>query len=548
MARAQKITDLLSPSSWLVFLASFWPSFFLFFRPNLKEFALLFVVDFVALGVMTGLDRWAFPRLYPNCRSYFPVFKAERFAGLSLQERIETLRSLIAFPKRRAIYCFLTSYLKTFPAMLVIVFAWDYEGGPAAQLLKVLIYSSLTFTFFFAAVFFETHEMISTKIREIHERHDWTEAFRRIQLPRTVRLDRLADLPARVGIWSYMLAFQATLIITQPPSKSPDFLALEVAAVGILSFVLVSMLFFLHRRFVMGGIEQVFNHISTLGTSNQPQPMPLHTYPMLATFEQSVNALLFRLRDYEQELTHWIFRESEHSRHAAMGEISGLVVHDMSAPLHVVRFCSDQIRENPDLARDPRYIDKLTSNVRRSIELIDSLRAYLKSPELGNPRASLKDAHSDALRLLGSQLLKDEMSRLKIELAPELSTLQLRLPRADLIHVLLNLYSIRAGSLTDPRISEPRLEISLVSLEKSQVVIRLMDNGKPISSEEFERLTAFSYSSDESGEAGRELGLRLVRRLIERYEGSLDYENSRQNEPGTAFLLRLPVAEWLKSV
>src|SRR5690606_28203303 len=100
---------------------------------------------------------------------------------------------------------------------------------------------------------------------------------------------------------------------------------------------------------------------------SKQEVLPLHTTPALANFEKTVNELTSRLVAYERELSGWIISKTEESRYTALGEIAGLVVHDLSSPLHVINFCTSQLRENPELVSNPRYLDQLTTNGERSL-------------------------------------------------------------------------------------------------------------------------------------------------------------------------------------
>ena len=85
----------------------------------------------------------------------------------------------------------------------------------------------------------------------------------------------------------------------------------------------------------------------------------------------------------------------------------------------------------------------------------------------------------------------------------------------------------------------PRIEIRLRSEDQGVSVISVWDNGTGLSAKDFERLTAFTSLSLRDRPTLSGLGLRLVRRLVERNGGSLDAVDSAIGESGTLLLLSL---------
>jgi signal transduction histidine kinase len=265
----------------------------------------------------------------------------------------------------------------------------------------------------------------------------------------------------------------------------------------------------------------------------------LHSDRQLAHFEKIVNGLVERLRSYKHELSRWVFFQTEESRYRALGELSALIVHDLSAPLHVIHFCTEQAKEDPEILRNPRYIDQLTVNGTRSLELINSLKAYLKDGKFKSSGITYAEAHRQVIRLLETQFHSSGFAKIVFDTAPEAVSIRVDIPKADLIHVLMNLYSNSVLNLLQNGVEAPAIRVKLFKSDANDVTYLIEDNGTGLSEERFEELTAFSFLPGSDGYSRDGLGLRLVRRLVERNRGSLRAVGPPPSEQGSRFHLTL---------
>ncbi|MGZ3698905.1 MAG: ATP-binding protein [Bdellovibrionota bacterium] len=104
----------------------------------------------------------------------------------------------------------------------------------------------------------------------------------------------------------------------------------------------------------------------------------------------------------------------------------------------------------------------------------------------------------------------------------------------------MNLLSNSIRNLLDNKITHPEIEIGVAEETEQDFFLFFRDNGTGLESERFEQLTAFAFQGLKS--SSREgLGLRLVRRLLERVGGGLQILPSHSS--GTSFRIRLPRRE-----
>lgn len=244
---------------------------------------------------------------------------------------------------------------------------------------------------------------------------------------------------------------------------------------------------------------------------------------------------------FERERAVRALNEADRSMYQMLGEVSALIVHDISGPLHVVKFCVDQLKENPGKIYDSKYIQHLSENVTRATELIDSLRARLKNPE-GTKGCTLAEAHSHVMKFLRTQF--EELEKIRFSMDPGLETLVLRISRVDLIHLLDNLYRNSVSNLLKHRVPNPEIYVGIEKTYdhqgKNYVDILIRDNGTGLSRDRFEQLTSFQFVRADGHFSHESLGLKLIRRLVESNQGELGVVENPSQRPGTAFRLKLP--------
>lgn len=531
--------DVLSPLSTLI-LSSFLCLFIVILQPTSVEIAVLLLVDGIAFALMQAVDRKLYPRLHPDSCLYFPEVQWDKIKNLNFNEKLALFYSLSLFPKHRAIYVFLTGFLKLIPAYIVIVFYFQYEGSPWMQFLKAFGISLITCTYYCGAVFIESHALASRYIADFHNRFNWQDVFGKAVIPYSKKDFQIQETIVIVSVWVFVTLLQWLLIYGHqaggPHSKT--MLSFQLIVINLSGLALITRIWYLWRHYFLGGLQKIFHFFENFNPGEHQQLLALHTASILGHFELIINSLLDRLHAYEREMSQWVFRQTELSRYHALGEISALIVHDLSSPLHVIHFCTEQLKENPEFIKDPRYLNQLTLNGTRSLELIDSLRTYLKNQnqKSNSLMTPFGDAHQNVMRLLETQFSTQGFHQIQIDLDPKLAKSDVNLTPADLMHILLNLYSNSIKNLLTHKIQNPKITVRLHKKESHWVQIYIQDNGTGLTQEHFDQLTDNTLFP--SGKTRNSLGLRLIRRLIENQGGQLSVVSQSEQEKGTLFSLR----------
>jgi signal transduction histidine kinase len=537
----KKISECMSPLSWIFCaFATFFP-LILLLRPTFKEFFAFLLADQGAFFIYMGLEKKIYLSLYPDTALYFEGIDPSQLRAMSLAEQLALLDSFFLFPKRRAIFCFIFSILKVSPSLLVMLFYWHHSGSFVAHALMIGGIELLVFCFFSSAVFTESHFFISRLIEKLHQQVDLTQAFAGLSTHYSKKDFAFQELLS----FAFIIFFMTTLqwfVITSGNFSNNNNLAINLCSVGFVSLLLLARLWYLNRRYFIGGLERLFEHMELLNYRNDLITLPIHSTPLLARFENSFNLLTKRLRTSEQELSSLIFLETDKSRYRAIGEMSALIAHDLSGPLHVAQFCVTQMQERPErVLENSKYLSQLATNIEQAVGLTTSLRARIKNPKNSHSKSSFFEAHNHVLRLLETQYSVQDFKNIQISYKDGLVPVDLAISRIDLIHILDNIYRNAIENILQNAVVNPFLSIAIPQISFDRIDILIQDNGTGLSPENFENLTAFQYLRNAKTLSKSGLGLRLTRRLIELNKGSLTILPPSDSTRGTTFNLSLKI-------
>lgn len=510
------LSQCVSPLSWLFIGSLALLQLYFLLHPTWWELGVLFAVDILSFLVVVATDSRIFTRFYPMTELYLKDIKYDRIAGLDEAQKLRLFTSFMEFPRQRAIFTVAVSYMKVLPAAAVATFYWQHDLSPLMQLMIFFGTTSVNFAYFYGAVYVESHLYISDLIRELHEKQDWSGVFRNVDVTKTQSDFKINEWIALTAITVFMLILQWSIIQSHTGPTSE--LAPKVLLAGAAAFLLLGHLSLLSQKFIFDGIANLVRVMNSLNYRKTAMILPLHSYEALARFEKSFNMLLDRLRDSEKEIAAWVFMQAEKTRFRTLGEMSALIAHDMTGPLHVIKFCIEQIKVDPEKARDARYMNQLGDNLTRILELIEALRARLKNTNEHRRETQFLEAHQYVNRLLETQYSTKEFSRIIIDVDPALHALTVPMTRVDLIHVLDNLYRNCIESMLKTEAGGAKLLVCAGPPRPGIVSFEISDTGTGLGSAEFEQLTTFEFMKSKQV-AG--LGLKLTRRLIELNGGTL---------------------------
>ena len=526
------LTKVSTPKAWVLFVLCLLAPLVVFFHPSFPEFALLMVVDSLSGLALPLWEERIFLRLYPEMRGYFPRFSASATELPDVRDRLRLFDMLAAFPRRRAAFVLIFSALKILPSAFVVICLFKYDHSWQLQAFKMLLWYLITATALAAQIFFDRHQAISSLIEQLHARHDWTETFRLVSFREPEHQFALVEALFLVSNMVYLVVCLC-VVLADERSARPK-LIVEVVVLTVTLLCAVLRVWWYSRTFHSRGLRTILRSLD-----GPQRTLPLQSTRVPGQFAQAVNALSDRIRAHERELSHWIFTRTEEDRLLALAEISALVVHDLSTPLQGVRLAADQANNERSRMQRPECIDNIVLNTARAMELVQSLRSYLRASAPPERGACVGEVYRYVMRILSTRFPEVHSGKVGAQLDPALEALVLEVTKADLIHVLMNLISNSLEDLLSHKVAAPTLALTLDALEAGSARISIRDNGSGLSAERFEELTGFALLTPSPSATPQSLGLRLVRRLVERQGGSLKVAPPEPGMNGTRFELEL---------
>lgn len=541
--KIRNFTHFVSPMSWFFQIAAMCMAIPIIFKPTLYEFFIAcVVVDSLAFLVILKLIAVAFDKTYPESVKFFYGIDHNWFAKLSADDRVRLIEDMMRFPKRYAKFCYFTSFIKATPTYLVIIFYWKHDISNLMQFSLTLGGSVICYFYFYGVTFFGAHQKISRWIEELHSKFNLTREFELVQIPEKPDSTQFQEIFVQIFIVIFVLVLQGVIVFAQQYTGPMD-LAFKLSVIGIMGLMLFTRIWYMGRQVLMKGLVHIFSQMNKVEYNHQIS-LALNASPLLANFQKNFNRLTMRIALSERKLRSMVFHESEKSRYQTLGEISGLIAHNLSAPLHVIQYCTDELAEDPSPQRKDQLVEQIRLNSNRAVELITSLRARLKNSSETEGVSEYKETHDYILRLLEIQFGQKIIKKIQFSIDPFVARTKLAVPRVELMQVLDNLYRNSVRNFLENKIETPKISISIGQLSEEDIEIIICDNGSGLTSREFQEMTDDipPLTADLNQNIHRSLGLRLTRRLVEMWGGTLTLQNCTQSSAeinGTKFSLRL---------
>lgn len=542
LSKVKRLEDAISPLTWIVCYFSCAPMFFLVFNLSAFDYLVFFAVDYMALVLFRAIDKKLFLKLFPEATPFFTDFRTKKFENLDFQEKTNLFKALVQYPVNRARYCLFLSSIKCIPAILIMLFYWKYSVPFGIHVFKIVCVEIIVWTFFHIVFFFESHQFISDKISELHETYDWSDLFRSVKPPFSEIDFEYQERLAVILAWTWSVILQLTLA-AYSSSVSKTMFLFQLGAANFSVLIQVSWVWYLSRKFLKQAFLKMFSSIERYDPGHGKVALSLHSSNYLASFEVVVNNLFDRVEEHKRELNLLVSRESERSRFFALGELSALVVHDLSAPLHVMSYCVEYLKDHISDRESKRYISQLEMSQERARELVESLRSYLKNSPFEESISTLSEVHSKVLKLLELRYKAQGFEKIKISIENEALTAKVPMTKSEFIHVLYNLIDNSVKNLLNGCVEDPEIRIYLKKSEDSEIVLALTDNGSGLNREDYETMTERTIRDKSGVLSSRGLGLRLIRRLMESAGAALELIDSPSGSGGTAFHLRFFMGE-----
>ena len=506
---------------------------YIIFTPTIIELSIFILIDICLIFLLIKLHNKLHLKNYPILKDIYFDNTLSSIKTLKYTDKKMLLEALLHFPITKIRYLNFLNIFKTIILLVVVLLAFKHDNYFWQAIYFVSI--SLLFNLYFKKLsFIEMNHIALDYIKRLHELHDLSDIFFTYTTSSKTKFNFLN---------STMSAFMLCLILTITITiilihKENNYLIPNILIIFILSLLLLFRVRYLTSKYLYITLDSLLSKLSKIEFFN-PHIEPVILYPseFLFNIAKIINTLIFHNKSYQKEFTNIINTQVELSRYNAIGEVSALVVHDLSSPLNIIQMYIDLLKDNPNLIKQNSFQSNLKSALDRSIELINSLKAYLTHTVDPNPITNIGEAHKDCLDLLALKFGNSAFSKIKITSDDEILIANVKYTKTDLIHILYNLYSNSIEHLINNKIINPYIKINLVEYTQTSIIINIQDNGMGLTQKQFEILTTFNYQDFDDIKASS-LGLRLIRRLIEKNGDSIQVIDS-SNMRGTIFQLKL---------
>ncbi len=283
--------------------------------------------------------------------------------------------------------------------------------------------------------------------------------------------------------------------------------AIFLALHFILSFGVAFLVIQLRvEKFIYRRIKRIYDDVSLLETTDFP------VGPVTTDMKTLTEEIEKFAKDKKIEIDTLKIRE------AYRRDFLGNVAHELKTPLFTVQgyilTLLDGAMEDKNVRR--KYLQRAKKGVERLIYIVKDLDLITKL-EIGD--LNLEYSDFDIIELIQTvfELLEIKASKKRVTLAFDMvydSPIYVHADREKIQQVISNLLvnSIKYGH------SDGTTEVSVESLIRNKVIIRITDNGEGIPDEHIPRIFERFYRVDKSGsrkEGGSGLGLSIVKHIIE---------------------------------
>ncbi len=247
------------------------------------------------------------------------------------------------------------------------------------------------------------------------------------------------------------------------------------------------------------------------------------------TLEQKIKGALSEIKEKDEMLV-------LHTRRSAMGEMIGVIAHQLKQPLTSMQMISGMLASDIELnkftkagaLKDLKTIKEVVGSMNRTI---DDFRHFF-NPNKKKDRESIETIIKRAYKLIERQYIIAEVdisisceSRTKIDL---LST--------ELVQVVLNILKNALDALLERDIKEKKVSISAYE-DKKDIYIEIEDNAGGIEQKTIDRLFE-RYFSTKDEKHGTGVGLYISKIIVEEHsKGELSVCNT---DRGAKFTIKLP--------
>jgi len=223
------------------------------------------------------------------------------------------------------------------------------------------------------------------------------------------------------------------------------------------------------------------------------------------------------------------------SRHAAMGEMIGMIAHQWRQPITTIAMGANNLLA--DLALEtstPENTEALANNIVEQTQYlshtIEDFRNFFK-PDKERSSIKLADVVDNTLTIIADSLKANAIS-LEIDIEDNIRVLTYE---RELIQVLINIIKNAKEALVDAQSKDPYINLSVVK-QDDKIIIKICDNAGGIEKDNLSKIFD-PYFTTKDEKTGTGLGLYMSKTIVEKH--LLGILSVQSDEKGSCFIISL---------
>lgn len=227
------------------------------------------------------------------------------------------------------------------------------------------------------------------------------------------------------------------------------------------------------------------------------------------------------------------------SRHAAMGEMIGMIAHQWRQPLGIMSMVVNNMLINIELDRlDTQQCQKSGEDIIAQInylsKTIDTFRDFCR-PNSKKEQIDLMEIMNEAKAMIDASLKNNNIALV----ISKSSAMQVEVYSRELLQVIINILNNAKEALMMQGTANATISIELLS-NREWITTRICNNGPQISLEVLPHIFDPYFSTKEE-KSGTGLGLYMSKTIVEKYLGGILSAENKNN--GVCFTIQLPNGE-----
>ncbi|BAK73514.1 MAG: response regulator [Arcobacter sp.] len=223
----------------------------------------------------------------------------------------------------------------------------------------------------------------------------------------------------------------------------------------------------------------------------------------------------------------------QNSRIASMGEMVGLISHQLKQPLNVLSMYCDDVNMSYDFNElDEEHMKRFSDNTKKQINYMDAtINGFLNffKPNKKKEEFLLKNCIVKTEEILKNKI-KVYSANINLDLDEDLKIFGVE---TELLQLIINIVNNSLDEFKERDIKEPEIFIS-AHKENDKTVLILEDNAGGVEKENLDRILEPYFTTKENGTG---IGLYLVKIIVENsFEGKLEVVNA---DKGLKFIIIL---------